>query len=166
MVQYYAGNREKTMFTKEEIQAALKKVTIFSGINDDGLEQIYSQCEVIQKSAKEVLITEGTEATEIFILLKGKVKIVLGLNDQPFEMLELGPGSCIGEASIMGIQNHCASVVVIEDSDFLVFPRRVLMKIYDHDKDLFSLLILNIARELARRLYRTDQVLLHKFKNS
>jgi hypothetical protein len=37
----------------------------------------------------------------------------------------------------------------------------MLMSVYEKDKDVFSMLILNIARELARRLYKTDQVLLH-----
>ncbi len=62
--------------------------------------------------------------------------------------------------AIIGIQKHCASAVIVNGAQVLVFPRHVLMDIYNNDKELFSLLILNIARELARRLYRTDQELL------
>jgi hypothetical protein len=39
-----------------------------------------------------------------------------------------------------------------------------LMDISKYDKDLFSLLILNIARELARRLYHTDRLLLEMIR--
>ena len=152
------------MYSKEDLHALLKSVTIFSGIDDTNLEKIYTQCEVVAKKAGEVIIEEDTDATQIFILLHGRVKIILNLKKEPLEIVELGPGHCVGEASIIGIQKHCASAVIIEDSEVLVFPRHVLMEIYNNDKELFSLLILNIARELARRLYKTDQALL-RYKN-
>ncbi len=152
------------MFDKEELHPLLKKVTIFSGIDDKNLEQIYSQCKVVEKKAGEVVITEGTDATQIFIILKGTVKVVLNLDKEPLEITILSAGNCVGEASIIGIQKHCASAVIEEDAEVLVFPRHVLMDIYNNDKELFSLLILNIARELARRLYKTDQALL-KYKH-
>jgi len=152
------------MYDKEKLRSILKSVTIFSGIDDTNLEKIYSQCEVIAKKAGDVIIEEGTDATQIFILLSGRVKIVLNLHKEPLEIVELDSGHCVGEASIIGIQKHCASAVIMEDSEVLVFPRHVLMEIYESDKELFSLLILNIARELARRLYNTDQALL-KYKS-
>jgi CRP/FNR family transcriptional regulator, cyclic AMP receptor protein len=89
------------------------------------------------------------------------VTIVLSLEDEPIEIMEFGPGSCIGEASVIGIQAHSASAVVIEDATLMVLSRQVLMNLFEEDKALFSLLILNIARELARRLSHTDEVLLH-----
>ena len=153
------------MFNKEELHSLLKNVTIFSGIDDTNLEKIHSQCEVVEKKEGEVIITEGTDATQIFIVLKGRVKVVLNLDKGPLEIVTLGPGNCVGEASIIGIQKHCASAVIDEDAEVLIFPRHVLMDIYTNDKELFSLLILNIARELARRLYRTDQALL-KYKDN
>ncbi len=152
------------MAIDKEIHAMLKSVTIFSGVDDENLDKIFTQCEVIERKAGEVLIEEDTEATQIFILLEGAVKVVLNLKNEPLDIVELGPGHCVGEASIIGIQKHCASAVIVKNARVLVFPRHVLMDIYNNDKELFSLLILNIARELARRLYRTDQELL-KFKS-
>jgi hypothetical protein len=35
------------------------------------------------------------------------------------------------------------------------------MSIYASDKELFSILILNIAREVCRRLYASDDIFLH-----
>lgn len=144
----------------KKIHSILKSVTIFSGVDDKTLDMIFSQCEVIERKAGDILIEEDTEATQIFIILKGTIRIVLNLKNEPLELVELGPGHCVGEASIIGIQKHCASAVIVKDTQVLVFPRHVLMDIYNNDKELFSLLILNIARELARRLYKTDQELI------
>jgi CRP/FNR family cyclic AMP-dependent transcriptional regulator len=144
-----------------ELIPVLKNVTVFAGLNDDDIVKICSNCTILQAKAGEIILEENQPATEIFIIVKGKVKIVLNLKEDPFELIEFGVGDCIGEASVIGIQNHSASAVTIEDATLLVLSRNVLMHIFDTDKGLFSFLILNIARELARRLHHTDEVLLH-----
>ena len=83
------------------------------------------------------------------------------MEDEPIELMQCGPGSCIGEASVIGIQMHSASAVIVEDAVLMVLRRQILMQLFEDNKALFSLLILNIARELARRLHHTDEVLLH-----
>jgi len=148
------------MRKKESFKSILKNVTIFAGIGEKGIEKIYSECRIVRKKAGEVIIKEGSDATDIFIILRGKVRIALSVDGKPFELLELGPGNCVGEASVIGIQKHCATVSIVEDAELMVLSGKVLMDIYAEDKEVFSLLILNMARELARRLYRTDQVLL------
>ena len=70
-------------------------------------------------------------------------------------------GHCFGEASVIGIQRHQGTVIATIDTELIVLSREALMSIYDSDKELFSILILNIAREVCRRLYASDDVLLH-----
>lgn len=149
------------MRNKDELLQILKKVTIFSGLKDSDLKSLCSTCSIILKKNNDILIEEDTQATEIFILISGKVKIILNLKKDPLELVELSPGSCFGEASVIGIQKHSASAIANGDCELFVLTRKMLMEIYANNKELFSLLILNIARELARRLFRTDQTLLH-----
>ena len=149
----------------KELLDTLKQVTIFSGFSNDDLQYVCDNCDVMDARIGEVILEEGTPATEILILLKGRVTIVLNLAEDPIELMEFGPGSCIGEASVIGIQMHSASAVVIEDTTVMVLKRQLLMQLFEEDKALFSLLILNIARELARRLHHTDEVLLHYGKS-
>ncbi len=149
-------------FSIENILPIIKNVTIFSGFSDSQVRAIFENCTVVEVKVGEIILQEATPATEIFIILSGKITIVLGLrSDDPIVLSEFGPGNCIGEASVIGIQDHSASAVVTEDATLLVLSRQVLMKIFDTDKSLFSLLILNIAREIARRLHHTDEILLH-----
>ena len=152
------------MSTKE-LLSTLKEVTIFSGFSNDDLQYVCDNCEVMDARIGEVILEEGTPATEILILLTGRVTIVLNIAEDPIELMEFGTGSCIGEASVIGIQMHSASAVVIEDTTVMVLKRQLLMQLFEDDKALFSLLILNIARELARRLHHTDEVLLHYGKS-
>ena len=138
----------------------LKKVTVFAGIDEENLRKLCEQCTLATYKSGELIIKEQTPASEIYVILKGKCKIVLNADSEPLEIVELFPGHCVGEASVIGVQNHSASAIADGDVELLVLSRKVLMDISRYDKDLFSLLILNIARELARRLYHTDRILL------
>ncbi len=149
----------------DQLLTILQKVTIFSGFSEMQIRDVCDKCSIIDAEIGDILLEEKMPATEIFILLIGKVSIVLNLKEDPLEVIEFGPGNCIGEASVIGIQEHSASAVVMENATLLVLSRQVLMGLFENDKGLFALLILNIARELARRLYRTDQILFHYGKN-
>jgi CRP-like cAMP-binding protein len=144
-----------------QILPILKCVTVFSGFSEEQIQNICEKCSYIDAEDGDVILEEKKPATEIFIILKGRVTIVLNIHENPLEIVEFSAGNCIGEASVIGIQPHSASAIAKGNATMLVLTRQVLMQLYDSDKSLFSLLILNIARELARRLYRTDGILLH-----
>lgn len=150
----------------KEVLPFLKNVTIFAGLTDDNIRQIYNESSLLEGKVGDVLLQEGTPATEILIILRGRVTVVLNLQKNPLELREFGPGDCVGEASVIGIQNHSASVVVMQDATLVVLSRKILMELFEKDKGVFSLLILNIARELARRLHYTNDVLLQYGKGS
>jgi CRP-like cAMP-binding protein len=149
--------------TKTTIET-LQNVTIFAGIRSKDLQCLLDDCEIAEYQPDELIIREGTPATEIYVIVKGAVKVMLSYDSEPLEIIKLGQGNCIGEASVIGIINHSASVVAMEPTTLLVVSRRALMHIFNTNKEVFSLLILNIARELARRLHRTDELLLNFFK--
>jgi CRP/FNR family cyclic AMP-dependent transcriptional regulator len=144
----------------EEFISILKNVTIFAGFSEKALHRVFSNCPIIEKKAGETIVEEGQTASEIYIILQGKVSIVLDMKSDPFELAMFGPGDVIGEASVIGVQKHSATALAKEITELLVLTRTMLMEIYDRDKGTFSMLILNIARELARRLHHTNEILL------
>jgi len=60
---------------------------------------------------------------------------------------------------------HAATAIAREDSDVIVLSKRALLRLQKEDAALFSLLMMNIARELARRLRLTDDILLRLMRN-
>jgi CRP-like cAMP-binding protein len=62
---------------------------------------------------------------------------------------------------VIGIQPHRGTAIAMTDTDLIVLSRNTLLSIYESDKELFSILILNIAREVCRRLHESDDILLH-----
>ena len=69
-------------------------------------------------------------------------------------------GKCFGEAALMSMHRHTSTATAAVDSEVLVLSRKALIDLNHEDLGLFALLMMNLARELARRLYITDQMLL------
>lgn len=94
-------------FSIDDILPIIKNVTVFSGFSDSQVRVIFENCTVTEANVGEIILLEATPATEIFIILNGKITIVLGLkSDDPIVITEFGAGNCIGEASVIGIQDH------------------------------------------------------------
>ncbi len=144
---------------KSQYISVLSKTPIFSAIEKNKLLDLYKRCETITVNQGESIIEEDTGAQEIYVVLEGGVSILLKKDTKFIEVASFGVGHCIGEASVIGIQNHSATVKAREQSTFLVLSRPILMSLYEDDLPLFALLVLNIARELARRLKDTDHYL-------
>jgi CRP/FNR family cyclic AMP-dependent transcriptional regulator len=90
-----------------------------------------------------------------------EILLVVNLSHAPLELIVIGQGHYFGETSVVGIQLHAATAIAIENTEYIVLSRNALLSLFKSDFELFSILILNIAREACRRLYETDEILLH-----
>jgi len=145
----------------ENVLSILNKITIFAGLSDSQLNKLFKLLSSVSYKANETVFEQGDEPGHIYIVKKGSVKLVIWEEQIPLELMVFEEGHCFGEASVIGIQRHQGTVIAITNTELIVLSRKALMSIYDSDKELFSILILNIAREVCRRLYASDDVLLH-----
>ncbi len=145
---------EDTLITKEDIFSIIEKISIFAALPKEGLETIIDRASYTLYREEEQLFHEGDPASEIFIIIKGKIKMVQKVETTPFEIIELTTGSSLGEASVIGIQPHSSTAVVTEQASVMVISRQLLQQLHQDDCELFALFILNMARELARRVKR------------
>jgi CRP/FNR family transcriptional regulator, cyclic AMP receptor protein len=148
------------MLGRDELLTTLRSVTIFAGLSEEHLAALISDCQQLDFAPGDLLIEQGTPASDIYIIIKGRVSIFLNKGGKVVNVTEFGPGDCVGEVSVIGILNHTASVKALEPTAVLVFAKKLLMDFFHTDARLFSLVILNIARELARRLHHTNEILL------
>ncbi|NIB41955.1 cyclic nucleotide-binding domain-containing protein [Pseudomaricurvus alkylphenolicus] len=146
----------------EKVLPILDKISIFGGLNESQLYQIFKRLKQVHYQAGETIFEEGDSASYIYIVQTGKVDLVFNCGDQPVLKAELPPGTCFGETSVIGIQPHSASTIAMEKTDLLVLSGEALNELFETDKTLFSMLILNIARESCRRLYKTNRQLVEQ----
>ena len=140
--------------------AILDRTPLFGGLSDAQLCQIFFRLKKVDYRANDTIFHQGEPSSYIYVVLSGVVRLVFDVEDHPLVKQELLPGDCFGETSVIGIQSHSASTVVDQDAELMVLGKEDLMDIFAEDKELFSQLILNIARETCRRLHETDELLL------
>lgn len=141
----------------EKVLPILDKISIFGGMSESQLYKIFQQLKLVHYVAGETIFEEGSAASYIYIIETGKVDLVFDVAGQPKLKAELGPGSCFGDTSLIGIQPHSATTLAMEKTDLLVLSGEALDELFSEDATLFSLLILNIARESCRRLSKTNK---------
>ncbi|UUV18276.1 cyclic nucleotide-binding domain-containing protein [Fusobacteria bacterium ZRK30] len=149
------------LFEMDKIINILTKISIFGGLNDTQLYKIFKILKKVTYKDNEFIFKQGEAPTYIYIILRGKIRLIEDINYSSYQLFEFAEGSCIGEESVIGIQPHTLSAVAVGDIELAVIPKNSFLNFYHTDKDLFCLLILNIARDISRRLKQTDDLLLH-----
>lgn len=144
-----------------DILPILNEISIFAGLSDKQLHTLFRLLEKVCYKKGEKVFEQDSQPSHIYIIQSGSVKLVINEKSDPLELIVFGQGQCLGETSVIGIQPHAATAIAIEDTELIVLSRNALLSLVKTDLDLFSILILNIAREACRRLHKTDEILLH-----
>lgn len=149
----------------ETVLCILSKISLFGGTTDAQLETILKRLQLGVVAQGECVFRKGEDPSYIYIVRSGSLDLLLTDDEVTLDVHELGVGECFGEASIMSMHKHTASAVAKVDTEILVLSRRALIELRHEDTELFALLMMNIARELARRLQSTDAMLLHYLRD-
>ncbi len=145
----------------ESVLPILSEIAIFGGFLERQLSEIFKYLEEGVFKQGEYIFQKEDEPSYIYIVKKGKIDLLITKQKVILKKKTLTVGDCFGEASLMAMHKHTATAVAREDSEVMVLSRRALLLLQKEDSKLFSLLMMNIARELARRLELTDEILLH-----
>lgn len=104
--------------------------------------------------AGDIVIREGEDGNEAYLILAGKVEIRKAGSGGDIRLAVLGKGEVFGEMAIIDEQPRSASAVALEDGELLVVTReRFLDTMRQHPEALFPYL-----RQLFERLRIANQL--------
>lgn len=149
----------KSQVESRSILSILDDIPIFGGLDGVQLQKVTERLEQVHYNPGEVIFHEGDSASNIYVVLNGRVRLAFDMNGRMLNKAELTAGTCFGETSVIGIQPHSATTVALEPTDLLILSGGTLADLFENDKELFAMLLLNIARESCRRLYLTNKQL-------
>jgi CRP/FNR family cyclic AMP-dependent transcriptional regulator len=147
----------------DDVLSILNRISLFGGLSDAQLQMLFAQLQRSHYPAGEFIFREGDAPSDIYIVRRGSVELVLDADGSRLAEAAFGVGMCFGETAVVGIAPHTASALAREDTELIVLPREALFALWEEDKELFGMLALNIAREACRRLQQADKVLLRYF---
>lgn len=144
------------MVTSEFLQSH----SLFGGILDDQLEEIKPLLEEVKFARGDTIITEGEEGDRLYFICEGSVEILKDPtprdDDVPQRIAVLGAGDTFGEMELIDIQRRAATVVAIEEVTALTLSNADLYRIYKLNLKTFTMIVMNLARDISRRLRKMD----------
>jgi CRP-like cAMP-binding protein len=138
----------------------LRGLSVFAGLKEDVVSTIGEQANRIDIDDDRILFREGEPAKEMLVVLDGMLEVVKESVTGAEECIAtLGPGDVAGEMSLVDIQPRSAAVRAIAPASVVVLSHADLATVYREDKQSYTLLVLNIAREISLRLRKLDAAL-------
>lgn len=144
----------------------LRKTALFRDLSDPQLEALMARSEERRYQAGDVVVREGEEGHEMFIVRQGRVAIskaihldLPGRGEVNFEkqLVELGEGSYFGEIALLAADTRSATVKALTDLEVWVLATKPTQQLMQEDVDLGYRLLSVISRELCSRLRRSNE---------
>jgi len=132
----------------------LRNVSLFKGLNEEGLEALAELCFTREFAKESVIILAEEEGDALSIIEEGQVKVCISSEEGREVILSLlGPGAVFGELALLDGKPRSANVIATDDTSLVMLRRSDFQQlIYKTPQIAMALLA-----ELARRLRRTDR---------
>jgi len=138
----------------------LREIALFGGLSDAVLEGFAQSLPTERFAPGDVVFAEGSSAHCLYVLLAGEVEVLKRARaGRDHRVAVLGPSDCFGEMSVVDVQPRSATVRVLAPSRALRVGSEDFDRLYRHDVKSYALMVLNIARDLSRRVRVADAIL-------
>jgi CRP-like cAMP-binding protein len=131
----------------------LQKYSLFGGLVGDQIEKILPLMEQEVYEAGADIIVEGEKNDKIRFILEGRIAVV----KENIILSELKEGDAFGEMEVLDVMPTAATIKALAQTRVMSISNHCLREIYSIDSKTFSLIIMNLARDLSRRLRKMDE---------
>jgi CRP-like cAMP-binding protein len=133
--------------------AALQRYSLFGGLLEEDIAIIlpYMENESFEKGDK--IIVEGDRNDRIRFITEGKVLVSKG----GVELTQFGEGNAFGEMEVLDVMPSAATITALDKVQTLAISNKCLYEMYKSDLKAYALFIMNLARDLSRRLRHMDE---------
>jgi CRP-like cAMP-binding protein len=141
--------------------AKLREIGLFGALSDEVLDRLTKSLRTMRVAPGDVIFREGeTVAREMYVLLDGEMEVSKrSRRGRDTRVAILGPTDCFGEMSMIDMQSRSATVRALGPSRLLKITSEDMDSLYRSDLKSYALIVLNIARDISRRLRVTDGIL-------
>jgi CRP-like cAMP-binding protein len=135
--------------------SAFQKYALFGGLLEEQIENIIPLMVQEEFAPEEFIITEGKPNDKVYFILKGHVAVT----KKEVSLSRFGEGEAFGEMEVLDVMPAVASIKALSQVTVMSISNKALRVVYNLDVKTFSLIIMNLARDLSRRLRKMDEKL-------
>jgi CRP-like cAMP-binding protein len=132
--------------------SVLGRYSLFDGLEQDQIESILPLMEQEEFEAGTDIIIEGDRSDKLRFILQGRVAVV----KNGIILMELDEGSVFGEMEVLDVEPVEATVKALASTKVMSLTIDALGEIFESDLKTYSFILMNLARDLSRRLRRMD----------
>jgi CRP-like cAMP-binding protein len=133
--------------------SALQKYSLFGGLLEDQIEKILPLMGYESHEEGADIITEGQPNDRVRFILEGRAEV----RTQGVVLYEFKEGDTFGEMEVLDVMPSEATVRTRCSTRVMSISNTALREIYKKDPKIFAMLIMNLARDLSRRLRHLDR---------
>lgn len=147
------------MAMRPPLPADLARLPLFGGLSEPMLEAFARKAEILRYAPGQEVFHEGDPAKAIYVVVDGALEAVKQKGDTSKTLTRFAVGECFGEMSFIDMQPRSATVRAVGATTLWSWPYAAIHERYCNDSKCYTLFVMNIARELSRRLRRADEML-------
>lgn len=136
-----------------EFNRVRDKVSLFGALSDEQLEKVIPLLKTVSVDEGDIVFNQGQLPCNVYIVLSGEVIMRVSRDDGSCGKMIYNVGDCFGETAVIGIQSQLGEARAMKDSILMVLSRSSLLDIANTDSEIFGILMMNVAREVSRRLH-------------
>ncbi|MFC1574055.1 cyclic nucleotide-binding domain-containing protein [Candidatus Latescibacterota bacterium] len=135
---------------------SMKKLPIFQGLYDDDYKKLILICSKRLIPKDVILCHKGEESLELYILLKGQLKVMLS----PSSFLTyISPIGLVGEIGIFTGAERTATVMASTESTVIRIYKRELFELFNKNTALSNRILMNVIADLANKLQEDNDMI-------
>ncbi len=136
------------MSTTHVTGATLQGVPLLAGASEEALADLAADARPFRLLAGDWLLREGDKAEDLYVVVRGRLRVVAQSGSEERTLRILGPGASIGELALLTGAPRSASVQAVRDSTLLRLPRGPFVELLERNQWFATA----VARELALQL--------------
>ena len=135
----------------------LKRVSVFKNLTNDELNEI--KILVTEKTFGKgtILFKEGMRGGVMYIVKKGGIEIFKKGRPSEISLAKLGPGSFVGEMSLIDDEPRSASARINEDAVLLIITKSSFQEIITKNAEAGNKILITFIKMLNSRIRNTNK---------
>jgi CRP-like cAMP-binding protein len=139
-----------------DVKAFLKTIPEFAQLPDADVDVVARLAKVGEAKAGSMVDVQGEPATKFYILVSGRLGVVLeldfGVTKKNYMVTSVGPGQMFAYSGLVGNPHYTAGSRAMANSTFLEFDVAKLEKEFEADPRLGYVMMKMVAQTIASRL--------------
>jgi CRP-like cAMP-binding protein len=131
----------------------LRSIGLFGALGDEQLEHLAGTLAVEHHDANAVVFREGDKGRAMYVILAGTLRATKATaKGSSRHLADLSAGEWFGEMSLLDVMPRPVTVTAISGVRLLRVCPTDLDALYRRGGKAYALLVMNLARELSRKL--------------